>query len=174
MSYPLSLTEDAIMTALRAFILSIMPAGFEAVQGQDNYVTMPAGSDFIIMTPAKRVQISQTTHDYTPPAIGQDAGTEEIGRSTVLHFQLDTYGPSASDNIQVLTTLFRDDFGFQFFRQYGISPLFCDDGQQMPLVSGEKTYIQRWMMRGVLQTNLDVVIPVQFAENVVTTLKEYQ
>lgn len=165
MSYAVSLTEDDIMTALRAFILSIMPAGVEAIQGQDNFVPMPGAGDFIVMTPAKREQFSQTAHAYDG-----SAGTEEISRSTSLHFQLDTYGPNASDNVQVLTTLFRDDFGFRFFKPYGLAPLYCDDGQQMPLISGEKTWIQRWMMRGVLQTNLAVTVPSDFADTLITTL----
>ena len=73
---------------------------------------------------------------------------------------------------QVLTTLFRDDYGFRFFDEYGLAPLYCDDGQQMPLVSGEKTWIQRWMMRGVLQTNLAVTVPAEFADTLITTLLE--
>lgn len=167
--HPLSLSEDEIMTGLRAFVLDVMPAGVEAIQGQDNFVTMPAGTDFVVMTPAQRVQMSQTTHAYDPVS-----GNQEIARSTSLHFHLDTYGPNASDNIQVLTTLFRDDYGFQFFAPYGLAPLYCDDGQQMPLVSGEKTYIQRWLMRGVLQTNLDVTVPVQYADTLDATIKQYK
>jgi hypothetical protein len=168
MSYAVSLTEDGIMTALRSFILAVLPAGVECVQGQDNFVQMPPGADFVIMTPAMRKQLSQTEHAYDIPGM-----SEEISRSTGLHFQIDVYGPNASDNTQVITTLFRDDFGFQFFKPSGLAPLYCDDGQQMPFISGEKTYIQRWMMRGLLQTNLAVDVPVQFADTLITTLTEF-
>lgn len=166
-NFTLSLTEDAIMTALRAFIIGVVPDGVEVVQGQDNFVPMPAGADFIMMTPARREQLSQTATDYAP-----NDETKEISRSTGLHFQLDTYGPNASDNVQLVTTLFRDDYGFQFFKTYGLAPLYCDDGQQMPLVSGEQTWIQRWMMRGLLQTDLAVTVPAQFADTLITTLTE--
>jgi hypothetical protein len=163
----ISLTEDAIMTSLRAFIVDVLPDGVEVVQGQDNMVPMPAGSDFVIMTPAKRQQLSQTETEYDGTG-----GTKEISRSTSLHFQLDTYGPNASDNTQLITTLFRDDYGVLFFKTSGLAPLYCDDGQQMPLVSGEQTWVQRWMMRGVLQTDLAVTVTSEFADTLITTLTE--
>jgi hypothetical protein len=169
MSFSLSITEDQIMTGLRAFILSVLPSGVEVIQGQDNQVPMPAGANFVVMTPAKREQLSQTEREYDP--IG---GTKSVARATSMQFQLDTYGDAASDNIQIITTLFRDDYGFQFFRAYGLAPLYCDDGQQMPLVSGEKTWITRWMMRGLLQADLAVSTDQQFASTLVTTLSEFQ
>lgn len=165
---PLSLTEDEIMASLRAFILAVLPDGIEVVQGQDNFVTMPRGADFVLITPAAREQLSQTAHSYDV-----EAGEKEVSRSTGLHFQLDIYGPKGSDHTQIITTLFRDEYGFRFFKDHGIAPLYCDDGRQMPLVSGEKTYIQRWLTRGVLQTNLAVTVPQQFADKLITTLMEY-
>lgn len=167
MSYTVSLTEDQIMGGLGDFIASVLPSGIQIVQGQDNGVPLPTSGDFVVMTPARREQLSQTAHSYDPVA-----GTLAISRSTSLHFQLDVYGPNASDNAQVITTLFRDDFGFQFFKPRGLAPLYCDDGQQMPLVSAEKQYIARWMMRGVLQTNLAISTPAEFADTIVITSQE--
>ncbi len=165
---PLSLTEDQIMTGLRMFLLDVLPDGIEVIQGQDNFVQMPPGADFVLMTPARREQLSQTAHQYDP-----DQQEKEVGRSTSLHFQLDIYGPNGSDNTQIITTLFRDEYGFDFFKAYGLAPLYCNDGSQMPLISGEKTYIQRWMTRGVLQTNLSVTLPQQFADTLITASTEY-
>lgn len=159
MSYTLSLTEDQILTGLRAFLLDVVPPGVEVVQGQDNRVAMPPGANFIVMTPAQRVQLSTTATDYDPTA-----GTKEVSRSTSLHFQLDVYGPDGSDITQIITTLFRDAYGADFLAAYGLGPLYCDDGQQMPLVTGEDQWLQRWMMRGVLQTNLGVMIPATFSD----------
>lgn len=161
MAIQVSLTEDDIMTGLRAFLLEVLPDGIEVVQGQDNRVAMPAGADFVVMTPARREQLSQTAHLYDP-----DAGTKEVSRSTSMHFQLDVYGPNGSDNTQVITTLFRDEYGFDYFAPCGLAPLYCDDGQQMPLVTGEEQWIQRWMTRGVLQTNLAVTVPQEFADEI--------
>lgn len=165
-----SITEDQIMTGLRAFILDVLPKdqGIEVVQGQDNGVPMPAAGDFVVMTPARRQQLSQTARAYDP-----DAGEKEVSRSTSLHFQLDTYGPNASDYVQIITTLFRDEYGFNFFKARGLAPLYCDDGAQMPLISGEQTYIQRWTMHGLLQANLAVTVDQEFADTLITTLREY-
>lgn len=162
-----TLTDDEIMTALRAFLLAVLPSGVEVVQGQDNRVAEPLGPDHVIMTPARREQLSSTTHDYDPAH-----DTAAIARSTGLHFQLDTYGPNASDNVQVISTLFRDAYGASFLKTYGVAPLYCDDGQQMPLVNGESQYEQRWMMRGVLQASIAVNVPTEFADNLITTLVE--
>jgi hypothetical protein len=162
-----SLTEDQVLTALRGFLLTVLPSGVEVVLGQDNSVPMPSVSDFVVMTPARREQLSATTHDYAA-----QAGTEDIARATAFHFQLDTYGPSSSDNVQVISTLLRDAYGCSYFKPHGIAPLYCDDGQQMPLVTGEQQYLGRWMMRCVLEANVAVTVPMQFADNLVTTLLE--
>lgn len=162
-----SLTEDQLLTALRAFILAVLPGGIEVVLGQDNRVPMPSAANFVVMTPARREQMAQTTHEYRP-----DADAEDVGRATSFHFQLDTYGPASSDNVQVISTLFRDAYGCSFFKPYDLAPLYCDDGQQMPLVSGEQQYIGRWMMRGVLQANVAVTVPMQFADSLITALLE--
>ncbi|WP_083274593.1 phage neck terminator protein [Novosphingobium resinovorum] len=162
-----SLTEEQIFTGLRAFLLNVLADDVEVFQGQDNNVPMPTRENFVVMTASARQQLSQTVHTYDP-----EEGEKEISRSTSMHFQLDTYGPNASDNVQVITTLFRDAYGVDFLRPFGLAPLFCDDGAQMPLVTGEKQYLQRWTMRGVLQTNLAVTLPAEFADNLITTLVE--
>ncbi len=43
--------QTQILTALRAFLLSVLPAHTEVVRGQDNQVPEPSGSDFVVMTP---------------------------------------------------------------------------------------------------------------------------
>jgi hypothetical protein len=154
-----ALTEDAILTALRAFLLDVLPSGVEVVQGQNNRVPEPTGPDHVVMTPDRRTQMAQTTHDWNA-----DGGTIGVNRSSALHFQLDVYGPNSADNGQVITTLFRDSYGCDFFRSYGVQPLYCDDGQQMPLVNGEEQYENRWMIRATLQANILVTVAAGFAD----------
>lgn len=154
-----ALTEEAILTALRAFLLAVLPAGVEVVAGQDNGVPEPVAGDHVVMTPDRRTQLAQTTHDWNG-----DAGQIGVNRSSALHFKLDVYGPNSADNGQVITTLFRDRYGCDFFRSYGMQPLYCDDGQQMPLVNGEFQYEGRWMIRATLQTNILVPVPAEFAD----------
>lgn len=154
-----ALTEDAILTALRAFLLDVLPDGVEVIQGQPNRVPEPASPDHVIITPDRRTQMAQTTHEWD--GAGNTIG---VNRSSALHFRLDVYGPASGDNGQVITTLFRDAYGCDFFRSYGVQPLYCDDGQQMPLVNGEEQYENRWMIRATLQANILIQVPAQFAD----------
>lgn len=64
MSATLSLTESQTLTALRSFLLSIMPAGLEIVRGLDNRVPEPVGPDFITMTPILRDRLSTNVDGY--------------------------------------------------------------------------------------------------------------
>lgn len=161
----LNLTEDDILTGLRTFLISVLPSGVEVARGQDNNVPMPACPNFVLMTPAGRGQLATTTHDYRPADDEKD-----VGRSTSFAFQLDFYGPAGADNCQIVSNLFRDDHGCVALAPFGLAPLYCDDGRQMPLISGEKQYVARWTMSGVMQANLVVTAPQQFADSLITTL----
>jgi hypothetical protein len=160
-----SISEDAVMTALRSFLLEVLPAGVEVIQGQQNRAPEPRGPNHIVMTPARREQLSSTTHGYDPAS-----NSNTVARSTAFHCTLDIYGPDGSDNAQVVSTLLRDSYGCEFLEPYGIQPLYCDDGQQMPLVNGEFQYENRWMVRCVLQANPSVVVSAEFGDSVITTL----
>lgn len=76
MSLILSLTEEQIFTALRSFLLSILPSGIEVVQAQTNYVAPPSGSDYVTMTSSMTERLS-TNVDDTADALctGSIAGT---------------------------------------------------------------------------------------------------
>lgn len=58
MSATLSLTESQTITALRLFLLSVLPAGTEVVKGQDNRVSEPVGPNFVTMTPLLKSRLS--------------------------------------------------------------------------------------------------------------------
>lgn len=68
MSVTLSLTESQTFTALRLFLLSIMPAGMEVVKSQDNRVPEPVGPDFITMTPLFRERLETNVDTYSDTA----------------------------------------------------------------------------------------------------------
>jgi hypothetical protein len=60
----LSLTEVQTLTALRTFILSVLPSGIEVVRGQGNLVAEPLGSDFVLMTPGLRERLGTNVDFY--------------------------------------------------------------------------------------------------------------
>lgn len=168
-----SLTMTDAFTALRTFLLGILPAGTEIVQGQANRVPMPQGRNFVVMTPMRLEQMAQTVHQVTPSTAPAPAlGTDEIARSMALHFQLDVYGPSSGDNATVITTLLRDSYGTEAFAATGFNPLYAEDPFQMPLVAGEQQWIQRWTIRVALHGSIAVTVPQGFADTLITELSE--
>lgn len=162
-----SLTQDQVFTALRSFLLDVLPDGAEVVRGQGNRVPMPTAPDFAVITALTRQQMAQTTHDYRPAD-----DEEDVGRSTGLHFQIDVYGEGAADNAQIVTTLLRDAWGVAFLKASGVAPLYCEDPLQMPLLTGEQQYLERWTIKCALHAIVAVTVAVQFADSLVTTLQE--
>lgn len=156
-------TDDMVMTALRSFLLGVLPADTEVVAGQANRVPQPASSDFVVMTQASRRQLATTTHSYD-----KATQTNVVGRSTALGVQLDVYGPNSNDNAYVISTLFRDQYGCDALGP-NVQPLYCDDGRQMPLVNGEMQYQDRWTLMATMQANPAISTPAQFAPNVSIT-----
>jgi hypothetical protein len=148
------------MTGLRALLIDMFPDvnAVNFIQGQQNNTPMPPGPNFVVMIPAERNQLATTTRDYDPTD-----GLRVTTRSTQSGVQLNFYGPGSTDFAQVFTTLFRDLYGCDFLKAYGIQPLWCDDGRQMPLVSGEEQYIERWMVRTLLQINPAISTKQDFA-----------
>lgn len=58
MSLTLAPDQSQIQTALRAFLLSILPASIEVIEGQDSRVPEPSGTDFVVMTTIRRDRIA--------------------------------------------------------------------------------------------------------------------
>lgn len=51
-------TQADIQTAIRSFLLSVLPTGFDVVEGQDNRVAEPPGTDFAVMWVLRRPRLS--------------------------------------------------------------------------------------------------------------------
>lgn len=244
----LSITESMVLQALGDFITTILPAGFQVVQGQDNKVPEPSnngfpdGTDYAIMWPTLRERIETNTDDYADItmegsasagvltltsvdvagkpvtggvlAAGQSvfgvgltsgsllgaqasgtpggpgtyaitpsqsfgaqalaAGLKESLSPMKLTVQVDVHGPNSTDYAQIIVTLFRDDYACVFFAENEppLAPLYIDNGQQIPFVSGEKQYEDRWVLEAKLQLNPVVSTPMQFADTLSVGLKE--
>jgi hypothetical protein len=162
-----TITDDAIMTALRTFLLGCVPNGVEVFQSQDNRVPMPAAANFIIMTPSGRERMSTNNDTYL---IASAPDHMSRGHSTAMVVQLDIYGPAGADYAQIIATLFRDDYACQLMDAAGIAPLFATDGQQMPLVTAEKQYLDRWTMKVTLGGSPIVSTPQNFAATLTATV----
>ncbi len=162
MPVSLSQAEADAMTALRAFLLSILPATIEVVQGQTNRVAEPVGPDFVVLTPTLRGRLSTNVSTYQDvPA----AGTRRVLASTQLTIQVDAHGPNGAETIQVITTLLRDFAACAAFKKAGVdaAPLYAGDPHQTPFMNGEGQVETRWTADAVLQVNPASVVPQDFA-----------
>lgn len=107
-------------------------------------------------------------------------------QKTEVCIQIDVYGPNSPDNVQIISTLFRDDVAIQQFTSLspppppgwseippggtlsdpydGVRPLYADDPVQLSEVFGEQQYEIRWKLDAYLQSNQIVTAPQQFLD----------
>ena len=94
------------------------------------------------------------------------AGVESLTQSTELSYQIDVHGPNSADNAQIISTLWRDERGVDFFQQNfaEIEPLYADDPRQTPFHNDQDQVEYRWTIDAKLQANQTVTLPQQFAD----------
>ncbi|MBO9332880.1 hypothetical protein GHR37_27440 [Achromobacter xylosoxidans] len=168
MSVPISITEDDLVEDLGAFADTLVDC--EVVRGQVNRVPSPKG-DFVVVTPAGMVGLSLPVTAYADPTPG--TGTRTLTRPTQWAAQVDCYGERAQDRALVLSIALRSQYGCEFLGELGRSqPLYTGEPRQMPLVTGEDQYMERWSFDAVLQFNPSITLPQQFAEHLHVDLVE--
>lgn len=162
----ISITESNLFDALRQFLLGIVAAGVEVVRGQDNGVGEPVGTDFIEMWPIAMPRLATNSDSYIDP--GTNPGTRNSKQSIAAHVQIDVHGPNSTDNANMITTLFRDEYACISFAAINpdIQPLYCDDPKQIPFINGENQYETRWIIEAVIQYNPVTQTPQDFADAV--------
>ena len=226
-------TQSDVFTALRSFLIAILPAGVDVVQGLDNRVAEPKDTDFVVMTELFRQRLSTNvdsdadvrftgsiagavltvsavsfgtilpgaTLSGTGVVAGTVIGTQLSGpiggtgtysvspsqtvasetlstgvkqaqQATRLYVQIDVHGPNSADNAQTITTLFRDEFAVQFFKDGGdiAAPLHADDPKQVPFLNENQQVERRWIVEAQLQSNIVASVPQQYADVVTVPL----
>jgi hypothetical protein len=161
----ISIVDQDVFTALRTFITSVLPAGTEVVQSQDNGVPMPIGG-FVAMNNAGTKRLSTNIGAYT-------TGTKSVTASLEYSIQLDFYGADASAWANIVQVMFRDQYATDLL-PVNIQPLYADDPMQIPLINGEGQYEQRWKLTAVLQYNPIIAAAQQSATSLTIGLKEIE
>lgn len=157
MSATISITDDDVFKAMRAFLTSVLPADVEVVQLQDDGVPMPQGP-FVGMNNGSNKRLATNSRTY-------GATSAAILTPSAYTMALDFYGPDAGSYAATVQALFRDYVGADLFPS-NIRPLYADDPIQIPLITGERTWEQRWRLEAVMQTNTVVTISQQTANAV--------
>jgi len=155
-------TREQLLTLLRGFLVTVLPTGVEVVIGQANRVPEPSGPDYVVLTSVglRRLATTVDTWDMGDPA----PSTLEHEQDVAIRVQMDVHGPNSTDNVNIITTLLRSDYGVEFFGNSGMSPLTCDDGNQIPFTSGERQFEDRWVVEALFQMNVVVATTQQFAD----------
>lgn len=145
MSATPSITIDNVIAALADFLEPLMPAGTQIVRAQTNRVAMPP-PPCVVLTEMGQYDLSTTRATY-------DINTgANFHRSTRIDFQLDFYDGKAGEMCNTAKTLLRSTYGPENFPE-GIKPLYCSDGIQSPLITGEEQYEARWTVTVSMQYN---------------------
>lgn len=153
--YVVSIAVDAVIAALGAFIQPFVGSA-QIVRAQTNRVPMPP-DPFVELTEILQLDIE------TPIATTSFANSQvSILGPKRIDIQVDFYGPSAGDQCAAVKGVYRTEYAVAQFPD-GIAPLYCSDGHQGPLISGEQQYESRWTLTASLQYNPLVYVPAQFA-----------
>lgn len=144
MAVSIDIIDQDVFRALVTFFKTFIPASVEIVQQQDNRVPMPKGP-FIAMNNNGMDRLSFNVDTY-------EASTQEkfMLSSFTYEVQLDFYGSNSQSWAAETVTLFRDEYATELFPA-NIQPLYADDPVQIPLISGESQYIQRWRLAAKVQ-----------------------
>ena len=116
----------------------------------------------------------QVSQSQTLTSSNLSAGTATYQMSTKATFQLDVHGPNSGDNVQIISTMFHDDYADNYFANTGVDvePLYASDPRQMPFINAEQQYEERWVIDLVIETFPIIVFPQQFAGAVNVVVKE--
>jgi hypothetical protein len=155
----IDLVGDDVLAAVRTFLLDVLPDTVQIIATQDNGLSMPP-REFVALTPHRLRRLETNVATYADP--GANPGTQAIRTATEAVVQLDCYGPNATQYAAVVGALFRDTYAVDRFPA-DIVPLYADDAVQLPLVTGETTWLMRWTLDLHLQINPVVTVAQDFA-----------
>lgn len=168
-------TRVDVFTALRSFLLAVLPAGIEVVRAQVNRVPQPPGTDYVVMTPISTTRLT-TNVDVWADRItgGTSSGGVTAVQSGQVVIQCDVFGPNSADNAATVTTLLRGLWSTDWFAANapaGITPLFADDPRQIVFQDGEQQSEDRWSIDVNLQVDQTVTTPQDFADVVTVNIR---
>ena len=150
-----TISENNLFKAVGDYITSLVSC--EVVEAQNNRVPMPKGS-FVAMTMLNLIPLETNSHTVT-------AVTESILTPSQMTMQIDCYGVQSGERAQSISSLFRDDYACQMFKDSGldIQPFYASNPRQMPLVNGEGQYERRWTFNLEMQVNHSITLTAETA-----------
>jgi hypothetical protein len=154
-------TQNAVCIKLDALIVDIVPAGTQVLRGPINRAAQPK-ADHVIYTPIFLHRLRTNVETDVDPFPAPDPGTMRLEQGTRLDFQVDFYGGLAADWAAMFTTIMRSEYGVDKLAP-DAAPLYADEARNIPLVTGEEQFLERWTVRAVLQYNPVTTVLQQYA-----------
>lgn len=147
------MTVDNAIVALADFLQPLMPVGTQIVRAQANRVPQPA-APCIVLTELMQVQLETTSVTYRGVAAQSD-----YVQPKRLDVQMDFYDGQAAEMCTIAQTILRSNYATSSAAwPDGVSPLYCNEGLQSPLITGEQQYESRWTLTVSLQYNAPVTV----------------
>ncbi|MFM0141736.1 phage neck terminator protein [Paraburkholderia sp. RL18-085-BIA-A] len=140
MSATLSLTESQTLTALRSFLLSVLPAGTEVVKGQDNRVSEPVGPNFVTMTPLLKSRLSTNVNTAQDCAFNGAISGNTLTVSSMILGAIALNATLFGPNVLVGTTITGNVTGNGGVGTYTVSP--AQTVAQQVMACGTQTMLQ--------------------------------
>lgn len=172
MALTTDLDQDAITTAVRAFVVSVAPAGTPVVLGQVNRVPPPKAPLYVILTPTTRPRLSTvvSTWDVNNP----DPANLAMLAPAQMMIQCDIFGANAFDLASTLEVAWRSPYGCAALDALNplIQPLYADEPRQLAFIDGNQQYEDRWSVDLNLQINQTISVSSQFADTLEVGLIE--
>lgn len=162
-----SIIIDTVISKLGEFLQPFVGSS-TIIRGQVNRVSMPVGA-FVQLMEILTVPLGT-------PETCNDLENSQVKVSTSLQIdvQVDFYGPSSGDQCNSVVTIYRSEYAPAQFPS-NIQPLYCSNGHQAPLVTGEEQYESKWTLTVTLEYNPVIRLPLQSANtlkmNIVEVIK---
>jgi hypothetical protein len=155
MMYTASIAVDAVIDALASFLQPFVGSA-EIVRAQVNRVPMPY-TPCVVLTELLQV-------DLETPIVQYDGDNSQLTAKGPkrIDVQIDFYGPLAGDYCAAVKSIYRTPYCADQFPS-NIKPLYCGDGIQAPLITGEEQWQSRWTLTASMQYNPSVTVPQQSA-----------
>lgn len=154
--YQISITINDVIEQLADFIQDFV-GNTPVVRAQVNRVPLPKPSA-VVLTELMQQDLAVSAGEF----LGDD---DEIAihAQKLISVQIDFYGAQAGDWCSAIRSVCRTEYAAGKFSN-GISILYCDDGIQSPLISGEQQWVSRWTLTASFQYNPIINVPQQFAD----------
>lgn len=165
MSYIDNPIDQTVVAALQAFVMAMLGLPMSSViTAHENGVPMPL-DNFVMISHLTHKSYAMTTVSY------DGVSTETVTQPMDYPFQIDFYGPGASDWAIVIQSLFKTEIATTNFEAFGaansitIEPLYAEDAAHTAIVNEENQYEERW----TLKVHINVLFSIPTAQQFLTT-----